>query len=178
MDVFNSKDDTELKELRTVRMQGMPMDKARKIGEIFNAMIEPDEIVEMENDETDKYRIEFNRVEALKKILFITTCNNRKNNELTKFVFKNDLDSKNKNNNEKKDESDDEISLIQLDRDLEYYYRLKYIDENNHENVYQFRDSINFIQIIPKWEKLKLCKLVTDGFHGKLTRNNSFYKYS
>ena len=178
MDVFNSKDDTELKELRTVRMQGMPMDKAIKIGEIFNAMIEPDEIVEMENDETDKYRIEFNRVEALKKILFITTCNNRKNNELTKFVFKNDLDSKNKNNNEKKDESDDEISLIQLDRDLEYYYRLKYIDENNHENVYQFRDSINFIQIIPKWEKLKLCKLVTDGFHGKLTRNNSFYKYS
>ena len=66
----------------------------------------------------------------------------------TKFVFKNDLDSKNKNNNEKKDESDDEISLIQLDRDLEYYYRLYYFDENMREYVSQYKDSINFIQII------------------------------
>ena len=172
MDVYNSKDDKDQKELRTVRMQGMPLDKAKKIGEIFNAMVEPDEIVDMDYNENDKSVIVFNRVEAVKKILFITSYNNRRSNELTKFYFKNDVESKNNI------ETDEEISVINLDRDLEYYYRLYYFDENMREYVNQFRDSINFIQIIPKWEKLKLCKLVTDNYHGKITKNNSFYKYS
>ena len=172
MDVYNSKDDKDQKELRTVRMQGMPFEKAKKIGEIFNAMVEPDEIIDMDYNENDKSIIQFNRVEAVKKILFITSYNNRRNNELTKFYFKNDLEGKDK------DDNSEEISIINLDRDLEYYYRLYYFDENMREYVNQFRDSINFIQIIPKWEKLKLCKLVTDNYHGKITKNNSFYKYS
>ena len=173
MDVYNnSKDDKEQKELRTVRMERMPFEKAKKIGEIFNAMVEPDEIIDMDYNENDKSVIQFNRVEAVKKILFITSFNNRRNNELTKFYFKNDLEAK------ENDDNSEEISVINLNRDLEYYYRLYYFDENMREYVNQFRDSINFIQIIPKWEKLKLCKLVTDNYHGKITKNNSFYKYS
>jgi len=174
MDVYNnnSKDDKEQKELRTVRMEGMPFEKAKKIGEIFNAMVEPDEIIDMDYNENDKSIIQFNSVEAVKKILFITSFNNRRNNELTKFYFKNDLEAK------ENDDNSEEITLINLNKDLDYYYRLYYFDENMHEYVNQFRDSINFIQIIPKWEKLKLCKLVTDNYHGKITKNNSFYKYS
>ena len=201
MDLFNSKDEEDQKELKTVRMQSLPFETAKKVGEIFNAMVEPYEIINMDYDDTDKYRIEFNKVEAVKKILFITSSNNRRNNELIKFCFKKDLDAKNKgsktkkninninnnntdkntnnnNTNDTKDESDDELSLIKLDRDLEYYYRLYYFDENMREYVNQYKDSINFIQIIPKWEKLKSCKLVTDNFHGKLTKNNSFYKFA
>ena len=185
MDLFNSKDDNK-KELKTVRMQGISMEKAKKIGEIFNAMIKPDEIVNMDYDETDKYRIEFNSVEALKKILFITSTNtNRRNNELRNFCFKNNIEIKDKeikNINDTNDVNDegieDEYSVIQIDKDLEYYYRLDYYDPNLEEDVHQYKDSINYIQIISSWKQLKECKLITDTFHGKLSKNGFYYKYS
>ena len=185
MDLFKS-NDKEKKELKTVRMQGIPMDKAKKIGEIFNAMIKPDEIVDMDIDESDKYRIEFSSVEALKKILFITSTNsNRRNSELRNFCFKNNIEVKEKGvkndndyNNENIEELEKEVSVIQIDRDLEYYYRLDYFDPNLEENVHQNRDSVNYIQIISNWKQLKECKLITDTFHGKLSKNGYYYKYS
>ena len=184
MDLFNSKDNDK-KELKAVRMQGIPFNKAKKIGEIFNTMIKPDTIESMNFDETDKCRIEFNSIEALKKILFITSTNpNKRNNELSYFCFKNNVDSdnneeKNVNNNDKNNtEIEDEISVIQLDKDLEYYYRLDYKDPYLEETVRQYKDSVNFIQIISNWKELKECKLITDTYHGKISKNGYFFKYS
>ena len=181
MDLFNSKEDNK-KEVKTVRMQGISMEKAKKIGEIFNAMIKPDEIVNMDYDESDKYRIEFSSVEALKKILFITSTNtNRRNNELRNFCFKNNIeanDNEINNINETNNSNDEDVSLIQIDRDLEYYYRLDYFDPNLEEDVHQYKDSINYIQVISSWKQLKECKLITDTFHGKLSKNGFYYKYS
>ena len=185
MDLYKSKNG-EKKELKTVRMEGLPLEQAKKIGEIFNVIIQPDEITAMNLDETEKYKIEFSSTEAVKKILFITSANsNRRNDELRNFYFRNNSGSKNKdlnkgmNNNTKNGEDEEEdISVIQLDRDLEYYYRLCYIDPNLEENVRQYRDSVNYIQIISTWNDLKKCKLVTDNFHGKMTKNNYYFKYS
>ena len=185
MDLFNSKNNDK-KELKAVRMQGIPLDKAKKVGEIFNAIIKPDGIESMDYDESDKYRIEFNTIEALKKILFITsTSTNRRNNELSYFCFKNNIESGNKeeknddNNKDKNNKNiEDEISVIQLDKDLEYYYRLDYKDPYLEEDVHQHKDSINYIQIISNWKDLKQCKLITDTYHGKLSKNGFYFKYS
>ena len=184
IDLYKSNNE-EKKELKTVRMEGLPIDKAKKIGEMFNAMVNPYEIIDMDFDETDKYRIEFNSVEAVKKILFITSANsNRRNNDSRNFIFQNNSETKksentnDRNTNTKDGDSCDDLSVIQLDKDLEYYYRLSYTDPNLREDVHQNRDSINYIQIISSWKELKNCKLVTDNFHGKITKSNSYFKYS
>ena len=176
--IDNSKDDLNLKKFRTLTMKNMTIDKALKIKEIFNEMIKPDIIVEMKKDETNKIQIEFNCTEALKKILFITASNNKKNEELSNIFLNNDFHFNNKSNqNEIKDINKD-ITLIQLNKDFEYDYRLQYFDECKKYNIIQNKDSINSIQIITKEEELKLCKLVTDNFQCKLNKNNSLNKYS
>ena len=179
----NNLNKEEEKEILTVRMKDLPMEKAQKIGEIFNGLLEPDNdhIVDMEKDECDIYKIEFNRVEAVKKILFITSVNNRRNSESPLFCFQNNLEEEEKSKkrlSKKNMENNENISLIQLEKDLDYYYRLNYFDENLREYVNQNRDSVNYIQIISKYRDLKKCKLVTESFHGKMTRNNIFLKYS
>ena len=121
-------------------------------------------------------------MEPVRKILFMTSSSLKKNKEMPVFIFKNDLDKNNENNvNNKKNQNDENeinISEIKLDKEPEYYYRLRYFDEYLKENIFQEKDSINFIQIIPDLEKLRNCKLVTDSFHGKFNKNQNYKKYS
>ena len=178
LDVKNSEKEIEL---RTIRLSGISIEQAEKICEMFEAIAEPDQIIDDQYNETSEiYKLVFDKVEPVKKILFMTSSSIIKNKEIPLLIFKNDFSSNNENGINKK--SDDEhnafISEIKLSKEPEYFYRLRYFDEYLKENIYQEKDSINFIQIIPDLEKMRNCKLVTDAFHGKFSRSKNYKKYS
>ena len=158
-------------ELRTIRLSGINMEQAEKLCEIFEAIAEPDELIDdLYYEKSESYKLVFDKVEPVKKILFMTSSSIIRNKEIPLFLFKNGTDILEKN--EKK------ISEVILKKEPEYYYRLRYFDEYLKENIYQEKDSINFIQIIPDLEKLRNCKLVTDGFQGRFTQSRNFRKYT
>ena len=183
-DILNIKNSEKQKELRTIRFHEISQDKARKLVEIFEAISEPDKIIDDEyNEESETYKIEFDKVEPLKKILFITSTTIKKDKEIPILLFKNNRnknkfdDDGNINFLDDEDENED-VTEIKIDRQPEYYYRLKYFDEYLKQDIIQNKDSINFIQVIPNLEKLKNCKLITDCFVGRVGKNNNFVKYT
>ena len=183
-DILNTKNSEKQKELRTIRFHEISQDKARKLVEIFEAISEPDKIIDDEyNEESETYKIEFDKVEPLKKILFITSTTIKKDKEIPILLFKNNRnknkfdDDRNINFLDDEDENED-VTEIKIDRQPEYYYRLKYFDEYLKQDIIQNKDSINFIQVIPNLEKLKNCKLITDCFVGRVGKNNNFVKYT
>ena len=76
----------------------------------------------------------------------MTSSSIKKNKEIPVIIFKNDND-KNKNceNNINLPDEDINISQIKFDKEPEYFYRLRYFNEYLKENIFQEKDSINFI---------------------------------
>ena len=178
LDVKNSEKHIEL---RTIRLTGISVEEAEKICEIFEAIAEPNKIIDDQyNENCESYKLVFDKIEPVKKILFMTSTSIIKNKQIPIFLFKNDTDNNNENtsNNISEYEKTPNVSEIKLSKEPEYYYRLRYYDEYLKDKIYQEKDSINFIQIIPDLEKLRNIKLVTDAFHGRFNRNNNYKKYS
>ena len=154
-------------ELKTIRISNIIEEDARKLIQIFDALVKPDNIIQ---DDYDKdcciYKIQFDTEEAVKKILFITSSATRRGKEIPIFEYiKNERLTTNEANS--LGAKNDNSVIIKLVKEPEYYYRVHYFDEYNRENVFPDKDSINLIQIIPNLEQLKLCKLVTDSYNNK-----------
>ena len=154
-------------ELKTIRISNIIEEDARKLIQIFDALVKPDNIIQ---DDYDKdcciYKIQFDTEEAVKKILFITSSASRRGKEIPIFEYiKNEKITTNEANS--LGAKNDNSVIIKLIKEPEYYYRVHYFDEYNRENVFPDKDSINLIQIIPNLEQLKLCKLVTDSYNNK-----------
>ena len=154
-------------ELKTIRISNIIEEDAKKLIQIFDALVKPDNIIQ---DDYDKdcciYKIQFDTEEAVKKILFITSSATRRGKEIPIFEYiKNERITTNEANS--LGAKNDNSVIIKLVKEPEYYYRVHYFDEYNRENVFPDKDSINLIQIIPNLEQLKLCKLVTDSYNNK-----------
>ena len=163
-------------ELRTIRIMDITEENAKKLINIIDAMIKPDVITEECYDDCSAiYRIEFNTIESVKKILFVTSAAIRRNKEIPVFHYIKDNNISTNKANSLGAENDNCVN-IKLLKEPEYYYRVHYHDEYMNENVYPDKDSINLIQIIPNLEKLKLCKLVTDSYNNK--SGNSLKKFA
>ena len=172
-------------ELRTIRLFDISAENAQKIVRIFESIAEPGQIIDDQYSENSmSYKLVFDGIEPVKKILFITSSAIRRNKELPSFYFKTDSSNNKdiidiKDNKKKSNEDENEnMTVIKLDKEPEYYYRLCYFDEYLKENIFQDKDSINYIQIIPDLEKMRSCRLVTDTFYGKISRNNNYLKYA
>ena len=183
--ILDKKNSEKQPELRTIRLFDISAENAKKIVRIFESIAEPGQIIDDQYSESSmSYKLVFDGIEPLKKVLFVTSTAIRRNKELPSFYFKENnannkdiIDTKDNKKNTKKDE-DENMTLIKLDKEPEYYYRLCYYDEYLKENIFQDKDSINYIQIIPNLEKMRNCKLVTDTFYGKFSRNNNYIKYT
>ena len=177
--ILNIQNSDKQIELRTLRFYNTSPETAKKLFDIFEAISEPDNIIDDEYSESSElYKLVFDKVEPVKKILFVTSPSIKRNKEIPIFCFKNMDNDNRKNMNITNDDDDDNISLIKLEKEPEYFYRLRYFDEYLKENIFQDKDSVNFIQIIPDLEKLRNCKLVTDTIRGKLSRSSNYTKYS
>ena len=177
--IFDIKNSEKQPELRTIRLSGLSSEQAEEIFDIFEAIAKPDEIFkDYYYEQSGTYKLIFDKVEPVKKILFLTSSSIKKSKEIPVFIFKNS-DKNNANGiNNGNDKNKINFSEIKLDKEPEYYYRLRYFDEYLKENIFLEKDSINFIQIIPDLEKLRNCKLVTDAFHGKINKNQNYKKYA
>ena len=163
-------------ELKTIRINNVLKDDAIKLIQIIEALIRPDHIISEEYDEnSENYKIQFDTEEATKKILFVTSAAIRRGKEIPVFQYIKDGNITTNKANSLGAESDN-LAIIKLTKEPEYYYRVHYFDEYNRENVYPDKDSINLIQIIPNLEQLKLCKLVTDSYNNK--SGNTFKKFA
>ena len=163
-------------ELRTIRIMDITEENAKKLINIIDAMIKPDIITEECYDDCSAiYRIEFNTIESVKKILFVASAAIRRNKEIPVFHYIKDNNISTNKANSLGTENDNCVN-IKLLKEPEYYYRVHYHDEYMNENVFPDKDSINLIQIIPNLEKLKICKLVTDSFNNK--SGNSLKKFA
>jgi len=155
-------------ELKTIRISNISEDDAKRLLDIFEAALKPDNSIIQ--DDYDKYcsiyKIQFDSEEAVKKILFITSAAIRRGKEIPIFEY---IKKDNVTTNEANSlgAKEDNSVIIKLTKEPEYYYRVHYFDEYNRENVFPDKDSINLIQIIPNLEQLKLCKLVTDSYNNK-----------
>ena len=169
-------DQEKQSELRTIRIMDIPEENAKKLIDIIDAMVRPDSIIEEVYDNNSEiYKIEFEKIESVKKILFVTSAAIRRNKEIPVFQYIKDMNIINNEANSLGVESD-KCVIIKLLKEPEYYYRVHYYDEYMRENVYPDKDSINLIQIIPNLEQLKLCKLVTDSYNNK--SGSSFKKFA
>ena len=169
-------DQEKQSELRTIRIMDISEENAKKLINIIDAIVQPDTIIEECYDNNSEiYKIEFDKIEAVKKILFVTSAAIRRNKEIPVFQYiKNSNISTNKANS--LGAENDNCVIIKLLKEPEYYYRVHYYDEYMKENVYPDKDSINLIQVLPNLEQLKLCKLVTDSYNNK--SGSTFKKFA
>ena len=169
-------DQEKQSELRTIRIMDISEENAKKLINIFDAIVQPDTIIdECYDNNSEIYKIEFEKIESVKKILFVTSAAIRRNKEIPVFQYIKDTNITNNKANQLGTE-DDKCVMIKLLKEPEYYYRVHYFDEYMREMVYPDKDSINLIQVIPNLEQLKLCKLVTDSYNNK--SGSTFKKFA
>ena len=174
--ILDAKNSENQIELRTIRISDISEENARKLTEIFEAIADPDQIIDDQYYESsESYKLIFDKIEPVKKILFVTSSSIKKNKEIPIFCFQNESTNKDTNKNSKNEEDHNDL-FISLSREPEYFYRLRYFEEWSKENIILDKDSVNFIQIIPDLEKLRNCKLVSDNFRGKFSRNHNYTK--
>ena len=165
---LDAPDQEKVSELKTIRINSISEDDAKKLIQIFMALIQKDgNIISDDYDQIcEIYKIQFDSEEAVKKILFITSAAIRRGKEIPIFEYIKEGKVTTNEANSLGAKNDNSV-IIKLVKEPEYYYRVHYFDEYNRENVYPDKDSINLIQIIPNLEQLKLCKLVTDCYNNK-----------
>ena len=169
-------DQEKQSELRTIRITDISEENAKKLINIIDAIIQPDTIIEECYDNNSEiYKIEFDKIEAVKKILFVTSAAIRRNKDIPVFQYIKDSNISTNKANSLGAENDNCV-MIKLLKEPEYYYRVHYYDEYMKENVFPDKDSINLIQVIPNLEQLKVCKLVTDSYNNK--SGSTFKKFA
>ena len=169
-------DQEKQSELRTIRITDISEENAKKLINIIDAIVQPDTIIEESYDNSSEiYKIEFDKIEAVKKILFVTSAAIRRNKEIPVFQYIKDSNISTNKANSLGAENDNCV-MIKLLKEPEYYYRVHYYDEYMKENVFPDKDSINLIQILPNLEQLKVCKLVTDSYNNK--SGSTFKKFA
>ena len=67
------------------------------------------------------------------------------------------------------------VKSLKFEKSFEYYYDLKYIDNNN-KQIFPNKDSINFIKIYPNYENLKNSKFITNDFIYKVFTKDCYEK--
>ena len=166
---LDAPDQEYVSEFKTIKIINIKMEDALKLINIISALIYPEEILSYDYDkEKEIYKITFPSEESIKKILFITSNSFNRGKEIPIFEYiKKNTDSINKEISLGSNNYNSDINK-KLTEKLEYYYEVHYFDEYTGEKVYQDKDSINLIHIIPNLEQLKLTKIVTDSYNRKL----------
>ena len=168
-DIFKNENLNEIQkqeELFTIRLSNISIDKKDQLIEMFEAIIKPDN-GKIEKEEYDKYSelltLQFSNLESIRKILFITSPALRSNSKIPIFHYI------------KKEEKEDyegitrniiidKTVLIQLSREPDYLYNLRYNDIYFGGKIIIDKDSINLTYIIPNYEELKKTKFITDRY--------------
>ena len=162
----NSNNIQKQEELFTIRLSNISTDKKDQLIEMFEAIIKSDN-GKIKKIEYDKYSelitLKFSNIESIRKILFITSPAVRINNKIPIFRYikkEEDEDSKEKTRNINIDKTE----LIQLSKEPDYLYKLKYYDIYFGGKIIIDKDSINLTHIISNYEELKKTKLITDRY--------------